>query len=336
MLETDSHLFFHCTFAKAVWFSSSVGFKTDAFDTTLYPSNIIQSMLHTAQSSMSLEKMFTLLWCIWKARNDYLFNRKIWSVLQVHHAASALLLYGTEDQAMHQEASHLAAHTTIHEAITTPLVASLPAGPNACLQVQPILPQQMAPSPGTTVKDTSNITGPIVFTDAAWSPGRDGQPMSAGLGLFIQLGEDRPCSHVYISAVSPPVSSAIQAEAFGLLLATKVAEVLRLQCTTFLTDNATLATAVASQDLINAPGHWTIRPQLADIIASSSFNTSKIFHISRSLNFKAHHQAKLALKLQGRSLYFRCLNSPTKVCLNRDVSSVLSVPECMLLYVKCC
>jgi hypothetical protein len=113
-------------------------------------------------------------------------------------------------------------------------------------------------------------------------------------------------------------------------------KVLRLQRATFLMDNATLATAAASQDPISAPGHWTIRPQLADIAASSSFNATWIFHISRSLNLKAHHQAKLALKFQDRSLYFRCLNSPTEVCLNRDVSSVVSVPECMLVYVKCC
>jgi hypothetical protein len=163
-------------------------------------------MLQTPQSDISPDKIFTLLWCIWRARNDYLFNRNIWSVLQVHHVAAALLLYGIEDQAMHQEESHRAAHMTIHEAITTPPVALLPAGPKACLQVQTILRQQMAPSPGTTVKDTSNIPGPIVFTDAAWSPGSYVQPVSAGLGLFIQLGDDRPCSHVYISAVSPPVS----------------------------------------------------------------------------------------------------------------------------------
>jgi hypothetical protein len=94
--------------------------------------------------------------------------------------------------------------------------------------------------------------------------------------------------------------------------------------------------AAASQDLLKSPGHWMIRPQLAGIVASSFFNATRIFHISRSLNFKADHQAKLALKIQGRFSYFRSLNSPNGVCQNTDVASVFPMPECMLLYVKCC
>jgi hypothetical protein len=46
--RTHTYFSIYCTFVKAVLFSSSIGFKTDAFATTLYPSNIIQSMLHTA------------------------------------------------------------------------------------------------------------------------------------------------------------------------------------------------------------------------------------------------------------------------------------------------
>ena len=75
MLETDSHLFFHCTFAKVVWFSTTLGLRTDAYDTTLYPSNIVHAMLQIHQPENSVDKIFTLLWCIWKARNDFLFNR---------------------------------------------------------------------------------------------------------------------------------------------------------------------------------------------------------------------------------------------------------------------
>jgi hypothetical protein len=33
--------------------------------------------------------MMTILWYIWKARNDVRFHRKKWSVLQVHHAVEA-------------------------------------------------------------------------------------------------------------------------------------------------------------------------------------------------------------------------------------------------------
>jgi hypothetical protein len=71
----------------------------------------------------------------------------------------------------------------------------------------------------------------------------------------MRIHGDRPCSQVSISAISPPASSAIQAEAFGLLFAFKLAEMLNIHQATFLTDNATLATAAATQDLLHAPGH---------------------------------------------------------------------------------
>ena len=82
--------------------------------------------------------------------------------------------------------------------------------------------------------------------------------MPAGLGIYMQIRSDRPCSQVSISAISPSASSAIQAEAFGLLLAVKLAEVLHIHEATFLTENATLATAAAARDLLHAPGHWAI------------------------------------------------------------------------------
>jgi hypothetical protein len=46
--------------------------------------------------------------------------------------------------------------------------------------------------------------------------------------VFVQL-QGHHAASVYISARSPPVSSPIEAEAFGLLLAVKVADCLHLQ-----------------------------------------------------------------------------------------------------------
>jgi hypothetical protein len=194
----------------------------------------------------------------------------------------------------------------------------------------------MTSYPGTTIGDISNISGWIIFSDAAWSPGVDGQPVHAGLGIYMKIGGDRPCSQICISAISPPVSSAIQAEAFGLLLAIKLAYILQIQQATFLTDNATLAKAASTREILHAPGHWVIRPELADMVATSSFDASKVFHISRSLNFRAHHQARLALKLQSRPFSFRCLGTSNRVCLNANVAAVSCVSHCTLLLVKCC
>ena len=124
-------------------------------------------------------------------------------------------------------------------------------------------------------------------------------------------------------------SSAIQAEAFGIMLATKMAEMLQLQQITLLTDNATLASTLAANRLILAPGHWTIRPQLAYITTSSSFDATRIYHINRSYNFRAHHQARLALKIRNSLFRFSCLCSGNATCLNadlaRDESSIVTL-----------
>ncbi|CAM0958575.1 unnamed protein product [Alopecurus aequalis] len=196
--------------------------------------------------------------------------------------------------------------------------------------------QQINFFPGATISDISKISGSIIFSDASWSPAFDGQPVPAGLGIYMQLHGDRPCSNVSISAISPPASSAIQAEAFGLLLAVKLAEMLHIHQPTFLTDKATLATATATQDLLRAPGHWELRPQLDDIAATTFSEALKVFHISGSLNFRAHHQARLALKLQTRPLSFRCLDTGNGACLNAGVTAVSCVSQCTLVLLKCC
>ena len=163
------------------------------------------------------------------------------------------------------------------------------------------------PTANTVVQDFSSISGSIIFSDVAWSPGHNDQPVPAGLGIFLQIAGVRPYSKISISAISLSVSSSIQAEAFDLLFGVKLADFLHIEQATFLTDNATLATVAAARDLLTR--YWAIRPQLADIIASSSFNGSKFLHISRCLNFRAHPQDKLGLKLQSTPLTFRCLNS---------------------------
>ena len=97
---------------------------------------------------------------------------------------------------------------------------------DAQLQAAPC--QQMISFPGATIRDVSNISGTIIFSDAAWSSGYNGQPMPAGIGIYIQICGDRPCSRVSVPAMSPPTSSSIEAEAFGLLLAVKLADILHI------------------------------------------------------------------------------------------------------------
>ena len=142
------------------------------------------------------------------------------------------------------------------------------------------------------------------------------------------------CKQLYVSAMSPPALSPLQAETFGLLLATKLAEILQLQDPRFYTDNSVLASASAASDIIATSSHWMIRPLIAAIQSSSSFQSDRINHVPRSFNVKAH-QACLATKIQNTSLAFRCLCSNTGQCPVRDILSVASMNPFMLLSIKC-
>lgn len=86
--------------------------------------------------------------------------------------------------------------------------------------------------------------------------------------------------------MSPPASSPLQAEAYALELATKLAEILQLQVTRFYSDYSVLVSAVATGNISTVPGHWMIRPILARIQANSSFQVNKVAHIDRSFNEK--------------------------------------------------
>ena len=120
------------------------------------------------------------------------------------------------------------------------------------------------------------------------------------------------------------------------MLAYQIAGILHLQQPNYLTDNATLAAAVASQNMISAPGHWSIRPQLAQITNSTDFDASRVYHISRRFNFRAHHQAKLAMKLYNTPSSFRCLDSGNSPCLHVDIAALSCILQCKLVHVRCC
>jgi hypothetical protein len=114
---------------------------------------------------------------------------------------------------------------------------------------------QHAPPLQHSVQTTSINAGEAVFCDAAWNPDPSPQQARAGIVIFIQMGNDNQhCRNLHVAALSPPASSPLQAEAFGLLFATKLAKFLQLQEPQFYTDCLVLASAAATEDIIKTSG----------------------------------------------------------------------------------
>lgn len=83
LIENDSHLFFHCNFARAIWFSASPPLLTSVFSQEL---DGVQDTMSITISPETTDKKFqritTTLWYIWKAQNGIHFHNKKWSILQ--------------------------------------------------------------------------------------------------------------------------------------------------------------------------------------------------------------------------------------------------------------
>lgn len=90
LLENDSHLFFHCTFPRAVWFSANPSLYTSALPHEQDGvQEILSQLLHDRITDEQMLTFLTTLWYIWRARNDHRFNNKKWTVFQVHNAVKA-------------------------------------------------------------------------------------------------------------------------------------------------------------------------------------------------------------------------------------------------------
>ena len=89
-LETYFHLFFQCNFSRAVWFYAHPSLRIDMLP---YEDDRVQGTLQLLlQNNFShdlLQKMLTRLWYLWKARNDFRFNNKQWSIQKIWHEINA-------------------------------------------------------------------------------------------------------------------------------------------------------------------------------------------------------------------------------------------------------
>lgn len=173
----------------------------------------------------STTNLYTFLWCLWKSRNDNPFVRKSNKPFQVHAAAKAILQGVRTDDEL--------TPTEVHASITQN---------KQCTSLQQ----------GSSASEPSKLAGPVFYVDAAWSPLQGQNSAPAGIGIFIQDTGLTHSSNIFISAMSPHVSSALQAEAFGVQLAVTIAELLCSEQPIFLTENKMLSVAAAANNPVVA------------------------------------------------------------------------------------
>ena len=91
MEEDDIHLFFTCNFARAAWFTAPWFIRSDILVLNCNSlTQLLITFLNMNHPHASLPNILTFMWCIWKSRNENLFDRKPGSPHQVHHMAQAI------------------------------------------------------------------------------------------------------------------------------------------------------------------------------------------------------------------------------------------------------
>ncbi|XP_044342833.1 uncharacterized protein [Triticum aestivum] len=257
--EDEVHLFFMCSFSRAAWFSSPWFVRSDALVQGHSTLHSVIDVLRMRHLYGSLSNICTLLWCLWKARNDFLFHRAKSLPHQVHIAALALT-------------------SNVYD--------------NALLLNQTPTPTQLSsnqiPLPGRTLRSDLLADGAKIYSDAAFRtkkiPGLLQGQVGTGVGIFISLPSNGGEINVQVQASAPPTSTPLQAEALALNFAAYLASQLNIAQPTFLTDCLVLAGAAALGNVSTSETPWSIRKSLASFFKTTYQLQPKVFHISREIN----------------------------------------------------
>ena len=309
--EDDFHLFFECKFVQAVWFASSLGLRVEGLQQldTEHIQEIIYYILTYYNNKDAFPTILSILWSIWKARNDLLFNKTICSPLQVLYKAKAI--------------------QAEKEIIPNVNAQRLPINENTEKE-----PNHSEPEWSNTGTDSN------IFTDAAWKCNKTSlnvditQKDMAGIRIYFEGdGEDHQAIYIQAAAYA---NSALQAEAQAMEAAAQIARSLQIQVANFLTDNLTLAQSLQKRDPINHPGHWIIRPNLLQFLKNSQGIQTRIFKIKRDNNMIAHRLAQEATKTHSvGACVFSCTKHSLDQCFVIAALSNSNVQHCTLLSVSC-
>jgi hypothetical protein len=256
----------------------------------------------------SLQNILTFMWCTWKSRGDCLFGRKKGEPHQININAQALLnnmkLFPSDQAPMNK--------------------LSKTNSRNIQDYVQ-----------GQSIPTDLLITGPRIFSDAAWKKNKP----RTGIGVFIQADDDQGRQiSAMIQILAPKAASALQAETMALSLAILLSGIINIYRPTMLTDNSNLAKAVASRKIDCHLIHWNCRQDIAQILSMTAISQASIFHINRNLNGVAHCCARQALINPTKDASLTCSSAAHRASPCPIISALRNFikPGFVILDIHCC
>lgn len=227
--EDELHILFNCTFARAAWFARPWFIRIDQLlENSNSISTILLNLVNSNHPHATLSNIFTFMWCLWKCRNDKLFQRKESSPIQVFHAAQAII-----------NSLEIETQTNVKKEMQVHHERGSSYEGNNYMQ-------------GSTIDISKLSEENIIFIDASWQPHnsmREASNTKACLGVYMQVSHNGCRIRAKISAIVAQATSALQAEAYGLKLAALILYRLSILDATILTDNITLAKAAVARSI---------------------------------------------------------------------------------------
>lgn len=323
MTENDSHLFFHCSFARAIWFSARPSILTSRLPIEQDGvEEAIPLIINTNTSYHDLKRIVITLWYIWKARNDARFGRKKWSVLQVHHFVQAEmeLMDPTRVEMQTLESPNVASPCRGNQHSSC-FAGTIQSGLNSTMNLQEM------------------STGTRCYTDASLAPDNSLQgPRQGGLGVFLISHQQNESLTICVKAKVQNSTSVIMAESAALALGAKISQALSLSNPSFWTDNQQLVHFFNGDDHDNPPD-WAIKPYTQTFLNIIQAIGGNIRKIDRAHNVTAHTLATQAFRSSCKvtETSYNCTNpNHVQSCPLRTVIDTVSGDSITIIAASCC